>query len=38
MANPGIGAMAELLCVPFERLRKIPDNMSFNTASGFPMV
>ena len=38
MANPGIGAMAELLCVPFERLRKIPDNMSFITASGFPMV
>ena len=38
MANPGIGAMAELLCVPFERLRKIPDNMNFITASGFPMV
>mgnify|MGYP001492789382 CR=1 FL=1 len=38
MANPGIGAMAEQLCVPFKRLRKIPDSMSLNTASIFPMV
>ena len=38
MANPGIGAMAEQVCVPFGRLRKIPDSMSFKTASGFPMV
>ncbi len=38
MANPGIGAMAEQICVPFGRLRKIPDSMSFKTASGFPMV
>jgi len=38
MVNSGIGAMAEQLCVPFGRLRKIPDNMSFKTASGFPMV
>ena len=38
MANPGIGAMAEQVCVPFGRFRKIPDSMSFKTASGFPMV
>ena len=38
MANPGIGAMAEQVCVPFRRLRRIPDSMSFLTASGFPMV
>ena len=38
MANPGIGAMAEQVCVPSGRLRKIPDSMSFKTASGFPMV
>jgi NADPH:quinone reductase and related Zn-dependent oxidoreductases len=38
MANPGIGAMSELVCVPCGRLRKIPDSMSFKTASGFPMV
>ena len=38
MANPGIGAMAEQVCVPFGRLRKIPDSMSFKTASGFHMV
>tara|TARA_B100000686_G_C16596695_1_gene866404 strand:- start:74 stop:1060 length:987 start_codon:yes stop_codon:yes gene_type:complete len=38
MANSGIGAMAEQLCVPIGRLRKIPDKMSFKTASGFPMV
>jgi len=38
MANPGIGAMAEQLCVPFNLLRKIPENMSLNIASVFPMV
>ena len=38
MANPGIGAMAEQLCVKSERLRKIPDTMTFKTASGFPIV
>ena len=38
MANPGIGAMAEQVCVPVSGLRKIPDSMSFQTASGFPMV
>ena len=27
MAIPGIGSMAEQLCVPFRRLRKIPDNI-----------
>jgi len=38
MANPGIGAMAEQVSVPLKRLIKIPDSMSFITASGFPMV
>tara|TARA_B100000945_G_C20371512_1_gene592328 strand:- start:252 stop:1232 length:981 start_codon:yes stop_codon:yes gene_type:complete len=38
MASPGIGAMAEQVCVPLSKLKKIPKNMSFNTASGFPMV
>ena len=38
MANPVIGAMAEQVCVPFGLLRKIPESMSFETASGFPMV
>ena len=38
MATPGIGAMAEQVCVPVSGLRKIPDSMSFQTASGFPMV
>lgn len=38
MAIPGIGAMAEQVCVPAGRLKKIPDSMSFKTASGFPMV
>jgi len=36
MANPGIGAMAEQVSVPFGLLRKIPHSMSFKTASGFP--
>ena len=38
MAIPGIGAMAEQVCVPASGLRKIPDSMNFKTASGFPMV
>ena len=38
MATPGIGAMAEQVCVPVSGLRKIPDSMSFQTAAGFPMV
>lgn len=38
MANASIGAMAEQVCVPFGRLRKIPESMNFKTASGFPMV
>ena len=38
MAIPGIGAMAEQVCVPASGLRKIPDSMDFKTASGFPMV
>ena len=33
MANSGIGSMAEQVCVPFGCLRKIPDSMSFQTAS-----
>ena len=38
MAIPGVGAMAEQVCVPASGLRKIPDSMNFKTASGFPMV
>ncbi|MCH2271244.1 MAG: NADPH:quinone oxidoreductase family protein [SAR324 cluster bacterium] len=38
MAIPGVGAMAEQVCVPASGLRKIPESMSFKTASGFPMV
>ena len=38
MAIPGIGAMAEQICVQASSLRKIPDNMDLRTASGFPMV
>jgi len=38
IATPGIGAMAEQLCVPANRLRKIPESMDLRTASGFPMV
>ena len=38
MAIPGFGAMAEQVCVPVSRLRKIPGSMDFKTASGFPMV
>ncbi len=38
MAIPGVGAMAEQVCVPASDLRKIPDSMNFKTASGFPMV
>ncbi len=38
MAVPGVGAMAEQVCVPVSGLRKIPDSMNFKTASGFPMV
>jgi len=37
MATPGIGAMAEQVCVTVSSLRKIPESMSFQTASGFPM-
>jgi len=38
MAIPGVGAMAEQVCVPASGLRKIPESMNFKTASGFPMV
>ena len=38
MANPGIGAMAEQLCVKSHLVRKIPNSMSLKIASGFPMV
>jgi len=38
MAILGVGAMAEQVCVPASGLRKIPESMSFKTASGFPMV
>ena len=38
MANPGIGAMAEQLCVNSDLVRKIPNSMSLKIASGFPMV
>ena len=38
MAIPGVGAMAEQVCVPASGLRKIPESMSFKSASGFPMV
>ena len=38
MAIPVIGAMAEQVCVPVSGLRKIPDSMSFQTASGLPLV
>ncbi|SVC13112.1 uncharacterized protein METZ01_LOCUS265966, partial [marine metagenome] len=35
MAIPGVGAMAEQVCVPASGLRKIPESMNFKTASGF---
>ena len=38
IAIPGVGAMAEQVCVPASGLRKIPESMNFKTASGFPMV
>ena len=38
MAIPGVGAMAEQVCIPANGLRKIPESMNFKTASGFPMV
>ncbi len=38
MATPGLGAFAELVAVPAQGLRRIPDNMDFPTAAAFPMV
>jgi NADPH2:quinone reductase len=38
MAIPGIGAMAEQVCVTASSLRKIPDSMDYKSAAGFPMV
>ncbi|MDT8429138.1 MAG: NADPH:quinone oxidoreductase family protein [Pseudomonadales bacterium] len=38
MATPSIGGMAEQVLVPASGLRKIPDNMDFNTAASFAMV
>jgi len=38
MVIPGIGALAEQICVSANGLKKIPDSMDFKTASGFPMV
>jgi NADPH2:quinone reductase len=38
MAIPGIGAMAEQVCVTASSLRKIPECMDFKSAAGFPMV
>lgn len=38
LATPGIGGLAEQVVVKAGGLRRIPDNMDFNTAAGFAMV
>ena len=38
MAIPGIGSMAEKICIKTHKLKKIPESMTLLTASGFPMV
>jgi len=38
MATPGLGGLAENVCVKADGLRKIPDSMDFKTAAGFAMV
>tara|TARA_A100000171_G_scaffold50510_1_gene62160 strand:- start:1530 stop:2549 length:1020 start_codon:yes stop_codon:yes gene_type:complete len=38
MAVSTIGGMAEQVCCNASSVRKIPDNMDFNTAAGFAMV
>ena len=38
MATPSIGGMAEQVLAAPSAVRKIPDNMDFNTAAGFAMV
>ena len=38
MATPGIGGLAEQVCVKAEGLRKIPDSMDFQSAASFAMV
>ena len=38
MVTPGIGTMAEQICVKTNFLRKIPDIMDLKTASCFPMI
>lgn len=38
MATPSVGGMAEQVLVSASGLRKIPDNMDFNTAASFAMV
>lgn len=38
MAFPGISAMAQQICVKPNMLKKIPDSMNLQTASGFPMA
>jgi NADPH:quinone reductase len=35
---PGTGSLAELLCLPVDRLSPLPDGMSYDEAAGFPIA